>query len=42
MTQIVLSIRLLCSLPTTVCAAVDSVVYQIALLPSNNGLYNNK
>ena len=34
--QIVLFIRLLCSLPTTVCAAADSVVHQVALLPSYN------
>jgi len=36
--QVVLFIRLLCSFPTTVCAAADSVVDQVALLPSNNGL----
>jgi len=30
-------VHLLCSLPITVCAAADSVVYQVTLLPSNNG-----
>ena len=40
--QIVLSIRSLCSLPTTVCAAADSVVYQVALLSSNNGLRHSE
>ena len=34
--QIVLFIRSLCSLPTTVCVAADSVVYQVAVLPSYN------
>jgi len=33
---------LLCSLPTTVCAAADSVVYQVTLLPSNNGLQHSE
>ena len=33
-----LSIRLLCSLPTTVCAAADSVIDHVALLPSNDSL----
>ena len=28
----------LCSLPTIVCAAADSVVYQVTLLSSNNSL----
>ena len=28
----------LCSLPTTFCVTVSSVVHQVALLPSNNGL----
>jgi len=32
-----LSIRLLCSLPTTVCVIGSSVVYQVALLPSYTG-----
>jgi len=32
----------LCSLPTTVCVTVSSVVYQVALLPSNNGLCNSR
>ena len=32
----------LCSLPTTVYAAVGSVVYQVALLPSNNGLRHSE
>jgi len=40
--QIVLSIGSLCSLPITVCAAADSVVHQIALLPSNNGLRHSE
>ena len=30
------------SLPTTVCAAADSVIYQVALLPSNNGLCHSE
>ena len=40
--QIVLFIRSLCSLPTTVHAAADSVVYHVALLPSNNGLWHSE
>ena len=31
-----------CSLPTTVYAAADSVVHQVALLPSNNGLQHSE
>ena len=37
-----LSIRLLCSLPTTVYVATDSIVNQVALLSSNNGLWHSK
>jgi len=40
--QIVLSIRLLCSLPTMVCTAADSVVHQVSLLLSNNSLCHSK
>ena len=36
--QIVLFIRLLCSLPTTVCDTVSNIVHQVALLP----FYNSK
>jgi len=32
--QIVLSIRLLCSLPTTVCNTVRNIEHQVAMLPS--------
>ena len=32
--QIVLSIRSLCSLPTTVCVTVSNIVHQVAVLPS--------
>jgi len=38
----VLSIRSLCSLPTTVCVATNSIVNQITLLPSNNSLQHSK
>jgi len=38
----VLFIRSLCSLLTTVYAAANSVVDQVALLPSNNGLRHSK
>jgi len=38
----VLFIRSLCFLLTTVCAAADSVVDQVALLPSNNGLRHSE
>jgi len=34
--QIVLSIRLLCSFPTTVCDTVRNIVRQVAVLPSYN------
>ena len=40
--QIVLSIRLLCSLSIIVCATTDNIVHQITLLPSNNGLCSYK
>jgi len=38
----VLFIRSLCSLSTTVYAVADSVVDQVALLPSNNGLRHSE
>ena len=37
-----LSIRSLCSLPTMVCIAADSVVDQVTLLPSNNSLRHSE
>ena len=37
-----LFIRSLCSLLTTVCAAADSVVDQVTLLPSNDGLWHSE
>ena len=36
--EVYVEVSLLYSLPTTVCAAADNVVYQVTLLPSNNGL----
>jgi len=35
-------VSLLCSIPTTVYTATDSIVYQVALLPSNNGLCSSR
>jgi len=35
----VLWVRLLCSLPTTVCGIADSVVCQVAILPFSNSLW---
>ena len=35
-------VSLLCFIPTTVCIAADSIVYQVALLPSNNGLCSSR
>jgi len=40
--EVCVEVSPLCSLATTVCAAVDSVVYQIALLPSNNSLCSGR
>jgi len=40
--QIVSLIRLLCFLPIIVCVVADSVVHQVALLPSNNSLQHNE
>ena len=36
------TLSLLCFLPTIVCAAADSIIYQIALLPFNNGLRSSR
>ena len=40
--EVCVEVSLLRSLPTTVCAAADSVVHQVALLPSNNSLRHSK
>ena len=40
--EVYVEVSSLRSLPTTVCAAADSVVYQVTLLPSNNGLRHSE
>jgi len=36
--EVCVEVSLLCSLPTTVCEVADSVVCQVAMLPSFNSL----